>query len=86
MSGRIVDVHCLRKRIRFHCIDEPLATAFEFARAEPDFAPGIQQVINIKTMRDQNGFYDFVGEHAGQPGSRDHLLSRAHQILRDILL
>ena len=86
MPGLIVDVHSLRRRIRFHCIDELLARTFEFARAEPEVAFGVPDIIDVKTVRDRNGFYDFVGEYAGQPGTPDHMLSRAHQILRDILI
>lgn len=86
MPGRIVDVHSIWKRVRFHCIDELLADTFEFARAEPVTLSGGSETIDIMTMRDRNGFYDFTGEYAGQPGTTQHLLNRAHKILRDVMI
>lgn len=86
MPGRIIDVQSLRKRLRFHCVDDRLADTFEFIRSNPEVHPASTDTIDVETMRDRNGFYDFVGPHAGGPGTREHLLNRAHQLMRDVLI
>ena len=86
MPDSIVVAHLLRKRVRFHCVDEHLAGVFAFIRAEPVTSPPCNDSIDIETVLDRNGFYDFKGIYSGNPGTSSHLLNRAHQILRDVLL
>lgn len=67
-------------------MDDQLAGVFAFIRAEPATSPAFSELIDVDTVRDHNGFYDFEGNYGGNPGTSDHLLHRAHQILRDMVL
>ncbi len=86
MSGRIISARSVNSTVRFHCFDEKLADRFEFLAAEPEVANASGAIVNVGTASDHENFYDFEPPYDGRPGTRDHLLSRAHQILRDLMI
>lgn len=86
MPGRIISARSINSVVRFCCLDEKLADRFEFLAAEPDVYNRSGTVLNIATNSAYDGFYDFEAPYDGQPGTRDHLLNRAHQILRDLVM
>jgi hypothetical protein len=85
VPGRIINAHSINSTVRFHCLDERLADRFEFLAAEPDVHDLPDTFHNVGTASACEDFYDFEAPYDGQPGTCDHLLNRAHQLLRDLL-
>ena len=86
MPGRIVTAHSIKSTVRFHCLDENLASKIEFLAAEPDVCNIPEAVVDIGTAGSCEDFYDFKTPYGGQPGTSGHLLSRAHRILHELMI
>lgn len=86
MPGRIVSAHSINSIVHFHCLDQKLANRFEFFAAEPDVHDLPDTIVDVHTSAVHEDVYDFAPPYDGHPGTSDHLLHRAHQILRDLLV
>lgn len=86
MPGRVISARSINSTVHFHCLDEKLADRFEFLAAEPEMANAPGAIVNVRTASDHEDFYDFEPPYDGRPGTRSHLLNRAHQILRDLMI
>lgn len=86
MPGGIVSAHSINSTVHFHCLDERLAKRFEFLAAEPDLHELPETIVDVHTCVAHKGFYDFAPPYDGHPGTSHHLLHRAHQILRHLMV
>ncbi|WP_337660509.1 hypothetical protein [Anderseniella sp. Alg231-50] len=72
--------------VHFECLDEKLANRLEFLAAEPEMSQLPEVTHKIGTTKVHKSFYDFRHPYEGSAGTCDHLLNRAHKILRDLMI
>ena len=86
MPGRIINARSINSTVRFHYLDAKLANRFEFLAAEPEVPHPTESTLELGTTRVHGSFYDFDPPYDGRPGTRTHLLNRAHRILHDVVI
>lgn len=86
MSGQVVTARSIASLIHFHCADDVLANRLSYIAADPDIHGQDATPVDIRSVRLHDEFYDFSPPHDGLPGTCEHMLNRAHQILRDAML
>jgi hypothetical protein len=86
LSGKVVTARSITSIIHFHCADDILAERLSFIAAEPHMPEQEATQVNIGSVILSDDYYDFTPPHDGFPGTCEHMLNRAHQILRDAML
>ena len=86
MPDKVIVVRSIGSTIRFHCADERLAAKLSYLAATPEMDLTNDAVANVRTFKDDSGFYDFQAPYGGSPGTTSHLLMRGHVLLRRILI
>lgn len=82
MPHRIIIAKSIASTVRFHCPDEKCAAVLDFVRAEPITTHLGSAVLDVEIEALGNGNYDFCPPQKRSSGSAEHIVERAHLLLR----
>lgn len=86
MSGGVIVARSLDRELRFRCPDAATARALAYVAAEPEMPPPGAPLLEVEVVPAATRFYDFAPPQPSAPGSPEHLVERAHRLLRDVLV
>jgi hypothetical protein len=86
VPGDVIVARTLDRELRFHCPDDATARALAYVAAAPRMPPPGAPPLDVEIVPAAGRFYDFAPPQPSAPGTPAHLVERAHQLLRDVLV